>query len=110
MNIAQMLNCKVTPLSQYQPSEPQKKTGRSGNPAPDNTIPNAAKQAKAIARYSKAMRGGWAGTAVIEQRLGMGRSCALVTLNKWLKLKIVERRPVGGVFNRNKGFEWRIKK
>lgn len=109
MNLAQMLSQKVTPLSQYQPAGEEKKTGRSGNPAPDNTIPNAVKQAKAIARYRKVMRGEWVGTVTIENRLGRGRSACLATLNKWLALGFAERRPVGGVFHRNKGWEWRIK-
>lgn len=114
MNLAQMLAATVLPLSAREPScqkrqrEKAKAKARYIRAAQNM---NEAKQQRALERYRSAWRDEeWVGTAVIERRLGMGRSCCLPTLRKWEDMALLESRQVvgaNGLPNRRLGFEWR---
>lgn len=71
---------------------------------------NDARHKRAVERYKAVMGTDWVRTKVIESRLGYVQSACYDALNSYLKLGIIERRPVGGgVFIRIKGYEWRWK-
>ena len=70
---------------------------------------NKAKHEKAVARYRAAMGSEWVRTPVIEARMGVCRTACYETLMTYLKLGLLKRRPVGEVYCKNKGHEWRFK-
>ena len=70
---------------------------------------NKAKHEKAVARYRAAMGSEWVRTPTIEARLGLCRTACYETLMTYLKMGLMERRPVGEVYVKNKGHEWRFK-
>lgn len=70
---------------------------------------NRARHEQAVARYKKVMGKGWVKTSTIEARLGVGRTFCTGTLNHYLDLELIERRPVGETYIRRRGYEWRFK-
>ena len=70
---------------------------------------NKARHEKAVARYRAVMGSEWVPTPTIEARLGMSRTACYETLMTYLKLGLMERRPVGEAYVKNKGHEWRFK-
>jgi hypothetical protein len=101
-----MLKAPVTPLSAYQPvCKP-----RGGNPRPNNKAANAVKTTKALLRYKKAVGLSWTPTATVAARMGVASSYISKTLRKYHDAGIIERRPYRGEpYNKNKGYEWRVK-
>lgn len=81
---------------------------RGGNPHPDHTNANLAKQAAALARYRAVCQDEWTSTRTIENRLGFTRSTALPTLRAYEAKGLIVCRPIGGrPYNRRSGLEWR---
>ena len=70
---------------------------------------NKARHNKAVARYRAAMGEEWVRTPVIEARMGVCRTACYETLMTYLKMGLLERRPVGEVYCKNRGHEWRFK-
>ena len=70
---------------------------------------NKARHEKAVARYRAVMGSEWVHTPTIEARLGLSRTACYETLMTYLKMGLMERRPVGEVYVKNKGHEWRFK-
>lgn len=87
-----------------------KRRGKSGNPKPDNLKANKAKVDKAMELFRSVMGDKWTSTALVESRLGRGRSTALKPLRRWEALGLVECRQQVGIKTLNgKGLEWRWK-
>lgn len=108
MNISQMLMSRVTPLSDYQP--PGAKVVKPKR-SKDGCSTNVMRHEDTIEKYRSAWKEGdvWLQTREIEKRLGMGRSVAYSTLNKWWKdYGLLERREAGQAFSRRTGYEWRF--
>lgn len=110
MNLMQMLNATVTPLSEYQPSCRPKKP-RSGNPKPQHNKANVARTDKAVKRYKEAIGPEWISTETVARRLDTTPSCVQKTLAKYHAKGILERRNADGAdyYTRFKGYEWRVK-
>ena len=70
---------------------------------------NEARKKAAIEKYRKAMGNEWLTLARIESRTGMSRGTVCELFLKWLERGLVERRPVGGIYCKNRGYEWRWK-
>jgi hypothetical protein len=103
MDFVSQLKMTVTPLADYQPSCKPRKYNRN----PDHDSANSGKRKIAKDRYRKAMGDGWLTTMAIEDRLGMPRTTASKTLIRYMNLGFIERRAVGGTFNKRWGYEWR---
>ena len=100
----------ATMLFATPPKSLLKHRGRSGNPKPDNLKANKAKVDKAMELFRSVMDDKWTSTALIESRLGRGRSTALKPLRRWESLGLVEcRRQTGKKTPNSKGLEWRWK-
>jgi len=97
-----MLNATVTPLSARVPMGAERKRKKG-------TVVSS--HAKTVARYKKVTGGKWVTTMVLEQLLGVGKSCVIGTLAKWEAKGIVERRKPcpDREWNRKKGYEGRMK-
>ena len=118
MNLAAYLQMEVKPLAAYVPEcekrqkeqEQLKSAERRMGPNHGCENANRAKHEQAVERYTKAMRGTWARTVEIENRLGLCRAGCMPNLLKWEKMGIVERRKAGpsGNWNRRIGYEWRM--
>lgn len=73
-----------------------------------NTAPASEKVVQAaIARYREVMGSEWVAGAEIDRRLGLSHGSANDRMARWQQLGMVERRPVGGSFAPNRGYEWR---
>ena len=102
MNFAQML------LGDYKvPTPPKPKAV-----VPKNAVANEVKRRNAINKYRAVMpTGEWVSTHMVENRMGMGRSCAVKMLSKWHKDGLLERRPNSAFdseqFSPRHGYEWR---
>ena len=111
MNLAQMLQQEVVPLSERSPAcqVRQKKAQADKVKVKRCLDANIAKREQAIARYKAVMRDEWTPTRTIETRLGMERSSCLGNLNKWESMGLIVSRKAGepGKWNRAKGYEWR---
>ena len=112
MNISQMILAEVTPLSEYAAERVREyATRKRDKAAKKEAAPKAPQEShlEAIARYKAAWKDDeWLPTREIEIRLGMGKCIVSPTLRKWMdSYKLLERRPVGGVYHRHKGHEWR---
>ena len=70
---------------------------------------NKARHAKTVAKYQAVMGKEWVKTSLIEARRGVARTACYETLMKYLKMGLLERRPIGGKLTKNKGHEWRWK-
>lgn len=103
MNFAQMLAMDVKPLPDT--------LGRGKTSwKRDTQTANKAVRSKAIDKYCKAIGPEWTKTADIATRLGMERMSVFKQLAKYVRLGILERRPLGGrPFNQHTGWEWRVK-
>ena len=113
MNLAAYLQMEVKSLAEYTPAcevRQREKAKQSWGPNKNCAKANVAKHQQAVDRYAKAMRGTWATTAQIEDRLGMGRATCTPNLRRWLELGLVERRKAGpsDKWNRRIGYEWRM--
>lgn len=115
MNLIDMLQATVTPLSEYKPtgtlpvvSTPLKRLSSNRNTAAANKRSHEI----AVMKYRAVMGTEWCSTRAIECRLGMGRSCCLSNLAKWVADGLLEQRIVGTLadWNRRKGYEWRFVK
>lgn len=102
MRLIDMLNATVTPLSARVPESAERKRKKP-------TVVSS--HIKTVARYRKLTGGRWVTTRVLEELLGVGKSCVIGTLNKWEAKGIVERRKPcpDREWNRKKGYEWRMK-
>jgi hypothetical protein len=103
MNFAQMLTMDVKPLPDTR--------GRTGKTWKRNTkVANAVVQSKAVRKYTAAISHDWTKTADIATRLGMERMSVFKQLAKYVRLGILERRPLSGKpYSRHTGWEWRVK-
>jgi len=103
MNFAQMLTMDVKPIPDTQGRA--EKTWKR-----DTKTANAVVQSKAIRKYTVAVGRDWTKTVDIAVRLGMERMSVFKQLAKYVRLGILERRPLGGrPFNQHTGWEWRVK-
>lgn len=67
---------------------------------------NGARASKAKTHYKKFLTD-WVKTSTLETRMGYASNSCNMTLKKLLSEGVVERRPVGEVFSRKTGYEWR---
>ncbi len=105
MNFAQMLLAPA-PMPLMSPEKPPPKP----NTWSDIRIARKHRHKITVEKYAKAIGDGWAGTRDIENRMGTNRGCIYKVLMVYCDAGILERRPAGGTeFNRNKGWEWRVK-
>lgn len=102
MNFAQMLMREkfVPPPKAKQPNKVRARNCKAANEA---------RHEQAVARYKAVMGDEWVKTSTIEARLGVGRTFCTGTLNHYLDLELIERRPVGETYIRRRGYEWRWK-
>jgi hypothetical protein len=70
---------------------------------------NKARHEQAVAKYKAVMGSEWVKTSTIESRLGVCRTACTGSLNHYLDLELLERRPVGETYVRRRGYEWRFK-
>jgi Fic family protein len=100
MNFAQMLATEV---------KPQRLDGHK-TWTRNTKVANVVVQSKAIRKYTAAVSRDWTKTVDIATRLGMERMSVFKQLAKYVRLGILERRPLGGrPFNQHTGWEWRVK-
>lgn len=114
MNLASYLQMAVIPLADRAPvceKRQREKAKKSTLMGPNKNCANAnkAKHDQAAERYKAAMRGTWATTKQLEDRLGMSRACCTPNLRKWESMGLVECRKIGpsDSWTRQKGIEWR---
>ena len=102
MNFAQMLMREkfVPPPKAKQPNKVRERNCKAANKA---------RHDQAVARYKKVMGTEWVKTSTIESRLGVCRTACTGSLNHYLDLELLERRPVGETYIRRRGYEWRWK-
>ena len=75
------------------------------------TLPNLLKgngvRANNAKTHYKKFLTDWVKTSTLEARMGYATNSCTMTLKKLLSEGLVERRPVGEVFSRKTGYEWR---
>ena len=114
--LATMLQQKVTPLAEYQPSKKANAAWERAFAESVKTAPKAVKKNKerrltiALKKYKAVWREGevWLRTCEIESRIGYVRGACLKTLTRWVIDGHMVKRPYGGEpFTTLRGYEWR---
>lgn len=102
MNLVTMLQQTVTPLSAYNARR---------EPDTYNTEPaNGVRASTTKLHYMDTMKGkGWMTTNEVDVAAGYKRGAASKWLLRALVWGYVEQRPVGGTYNKQRGYEWRWK-
>lgn len=110
MNLEQMLYAKVTPLSEYQPTESRREKKKNAPKNPNVANANKVRHNNSFEKYRAALGQDWLTTREIEKRMKLRPRGSGTTLTNWFRQGHLERRPAGGEeYNSRKGYEWRIK-
>ena len=108
MNLVQMLNAKVTPLSQWEPP-PSKKRGAPKVPIAQTS--NTVRHNNSVGKYRAVLGTTWNTTDEIERKMGLRSRGSGSTMTAWFRKGLLDRRPAGNTpeYNSRKGYEWRFK-